>query len=120
MSSALVVVFHSTSGVASCTSWRKRSPAGPGGVASRHISVMRGLERIVRGEIVETVDAGASTASESAHLMLWTRRGRQFGELDVLSQCLAVTETMAHLDVLMLAGRLRRSEVDGVRHYVRA
>jgi glyoxylase-like metal-dependent hydrolase (beta-lactamase superfamily II) len=71
-------------------------------------------------QIDETVDAGASTASESAHLMLWTRRGRQFGELDVLSQCLAVTETMAHLDVLMLAGRLRRSEVDGVRHYVRA
>jgi hypothetical protein len=52
--------------------------------------------------------------------MLWTRRGRQFGELDVLSQCLAVTETMAHLDVLMLAGRLRRSEVDGTWHYVRA
>jgi glyoxylase-like metal-dependent hydrolase (beta-lactamase superfamily II) len=71
-------------------------------------------------QIDETVDRGASTASESAHLMLWTRRGRQFGELDVLSQCLAVTETMAHLDVLMLAGRLRRSEVDGVRHYTRA
>jgi glyoxylase-like metal-dependent hydrolase (beta-lactamase superfamily II) len=71
-------------------------------------------------QIDETVDRGASTASESAHLMLWTRRGRQFGELDVLSQCLAVTETMAHLDVLMLAGRLRRSEVDGVRHYRRA
>src|SRR5579875_1389957 len=71
-------------------------------------------------QIDATVDRGAATASESAHLMLWTRRGRQFGELDVLSQCLAVTETMAHLDVLMLAGRLRRSEVDGVRHYVRA
>jgi glyoxylase-like metal-dependent hydrolase (beta-lactamase superfamily II) len=71
-------------------------------------------------QIDETVDRGASTASESAHLMLWTRRGRQFGELDVLSQCLAVTETMAHLDVLMLAGRLRRSEVDGTWHYVRA
>jgi hypothetical protein len=27
---------------------------------------------------------------------------------------------MAHLDVLALAGRLRRTEVDGVRHYVRA
>ncbi|HEY2523132.1 MAG TPA: MBL fold metallo-hydrolase [Streptosporangiaceae bacterium] len=71
-------------------------------------------------QIDETVDRGASTAAESAHRMLWTRRGRQFGELDLLSQCLAVTETMAHLDVLMLAGRLRRSEVDGVRHYRRA
>jgi glyoxylase-like metal-dependent hydrolase (beta-lactamase superfamily II) len=71
-------------------------------------------------QIDETIDAGASTASESAHRLLWTRRGRQFGELDLLSQCLAVTETMAHLDVLMLAGRLRRSEVDGTWHYLRA
>ena len=71
-------------------------------------------------QIDETIDAGASTASESAHRMLWTRRGRQFGELDLLSQCLAVTETMAHLDVLMLAGRLRRSDVDGTWHYLRA
>jgi glyoxylase-like metal-dependent hydrolase (beta-lactamase superfamily II) len=71
-------------------------------------------------QIDETVDAGATTASESAHRLLWTRRGRRFGELDVLSRCLAVTETMAHLDVLMLAGRLRRTETDGVRHYTRA
>jgi glyoxylase-like metal-dependent hydrolase (beta-lactamase superfamily II) len=70
-------------------------------------------------QIDETVDAGASTASESAHRLLWTRRGRRFDELDLLSQCLAVTETMAHLDVLMLAGRLRRSSVDGVWHYAR-
>jgi glyoxylase-like metal-dependent hydrolase (beta-lactamase superfamily II) len=71
-------------------------------------------------QIDETVDAGASTASESAHRMLWTRRGRSFGELDLLSQCLAVTETMAHLDVLALTGRLSRTEVDGVRHYARS
>ena len=71
-------------------------------------------------QIDETIDAGASTASESAHRMLWTRRGRSFGELDLLSQCLAVTETMAHLDVLALSGRLTRTEVDGTWHYVRA
>jgi glyoxylase-like metal-dependent hydrolase (beta-lactamase superfamily II) len=71
-------------------------------------------------QIDETVDAGASTASESARRLLWTRRGRHFDELDLLSQCLAVTETMAHLDVLALAGRLHRSDVDGVRHYTRA
>jgi glyoxylase-like metal-dependent hydrolase (beta-lactamase superfamily II) len=71
-------------------------------------------------QIDETIDRGADTAAESAHLMLWTRRGRQFGELDLLSQCLAVTETMAHLDVLTLSGRLRRTEVDGTWHYTRA
>ncbi len=70
-------------------------------------------------QIDETVDAGAATAGESARRLLWTRRGRTFGELDLLSRCLAVTETMAHLDVLALVGRLSRSEVDGVAHYTR-
>jgi glyoxylase-like metal-dependent hydrolase (beta-lactamase superfamily II) len=70
-------------------------------------------------QIDETVDAGAATAGESARRLLWTRWGRTFGELDLLSRCLAVTETLAHLDVLMLAGRLSRSEVDGVAHYTR-
>ena len=71
-------------------------------------------------QIDETVDAGAATAEESARRLLWTRRGRTFGELDLLSRCLAVTETMAHLDVLVLTGRLSRSEVDGVAHYTRS
>jgi len=70
-------------------------------------------------QIDETVDAGAATAGESARRLLWTRHGRTFGELDLLSRCLAVTETMAHLDVLVLTGRLSRSEVDGVAHYTR-
>ena len=70
-------------------------------------------------QIDETVDAGAATAEESARRLLWTRRGRTFNELDLLSRCLAVTETMAHLDVLVLAGRLSRSEVDGVALYTR-
>jgi hypothetical protein len=47
----------------------------------------------------------------------WTRRGRAFDELDLLSRCLAVTETAAHLDVLAGTGRLDRTEHDGVRYY---
>jgi glyoxylase-like metal-dependent hydrolase (beta-lactamase superfamily II) len=70
--------------------------------------------------IDETIDAGADTAGSAARRMLWTRRGRRFDELDLLSRCLAVTETMAHLDVLVLAGRLRVTDVDGVHHYTRA
>ena len=70
-------------------------------------------------QIDETIDAGADTAAEAARRMLWTRRGRRFDELDLFSRCLAVTETMAHLDVLVLAGRLRETVVDGVRHYTR-
>lgn len=71
-------------------------------------------------QIDETIDAGAETAADAARRLLWTRRGRRFDELDLLSRSLAVTETMAHLDVLALAGRLRQTDVDGVRHYARA
>jgi glyoxylase-like metal-dependent hydrolase (beta-lactamase superfamily II) len=71
-------------------------------------------------QIDETIDAGADTAAGAARRLLWTRRGRRFDELDLISRCLAVTETMAHLDVLVLAGRLRQTDVDGVRHYTRA
>ncbi len=59
------------------------------------------------------------TASEAARRLLWTRRGRTFTELDLLSRFLAVTETMAHLDVLVHAGRLSRTEADGVAYYTR-
>ena len=69
--------------------------------------------------IDETIGAGAHTASEAARRMLWTRRGRAFTELDLLGRCLAVTETMAHLDVLVHAGRLSRTEVDGIASYTR-
>jgi glyoxylase-like metal-dependent hydrolase (beta-lactamase superfamily II) len=71
-------------------------------------------------QIDELIDGGADTAAGAARRMLWTRRGRRFEELDLISRCLAVTETMAHLDVLVLAGRLRRTDVDGVRHFARA
>jgi glyoxylase-like metal-dependent hydrolase (beta-lactamase superfamily II) len=71
-------------------------------------------------QIDETIDAGADTAASAARRMLWTRRGRRFDELDLFSRSLAVTETMAHLDVLVLAGRLRVTDVDGVHHYTRA
>ncbi|MFR9807238.1 MBL fold metallo-hydrolase [Pseudonocardia sp. RS010] len=65
----------------------------------------------------DLVEAGASTSDEVARRLLWTRGRRRFEELDLLSQCLAVTETMAHLDLLAVGGRLRRSDVDGVSHY---
>jgi glyoxylase-like metal-dependent hydrolase (beta-lactamase superfamily II) len=71
-------------------------------------------------QIEETIDAGAGTAADAARRLLWTRRGRRFDELDLFSRCLAVTETLAHLDVLVVAGRLRRTGADGVCHYAGA
>jgi glyoxylase-like metal-dependent hydrolase (beta-lactamase superfamily II) len=69
------------------------------------------------GLIGDLVDKGASTAYEAATRMTWTRRERTLSELDPFNEMLAVLETMSHLDVLMLQGRLSRTDVDGVHHY---
>lgn len=68
-------------------------------------------------ESAKAVEQGADTAADAARLLRWTRRRRRFDELDRLNQMLAVTETMAHLDVLVLRGWLTVSVVDGVAHY---
>jgi hypothetical protein len=70
--------------------------------------------------IEELVDRQAGTAAEVAVRLRWTRRERRFDELDLFNRCLAVSETLAHLDVLAVAGRLRRSDLDGTSHYARA
>lgn len=68
-------------------------------------------------ETQATVEKGAGTAFESARMLPWTRRARAFGELDAFNQMLAVSETSAHLDVLVQQGRLRGSVEDGVTRY---
>jgi len=68
-------------------------------------------------EIESLIHGGAGTAYEAASRMTWTRRERTLSELDPFNEMLAVLETMSHLDVLVLQGRLRRSDVDGSRHY---
>ncbi len=67
--------------------------------------------------IEELADRQAGTAAEVARRLRWTRRGRRFDELDLFNRCLAVSETLAHLDVLAVAGRLRRTDTDGISHY---
>jgi glyoxylase-like metal-dependent hydrolase (beta-lactamase superfamily II) len=69
------------------------------------------------GEIEALITRGAATAFEAASMMTWTRRQRSLSELDIFNEMLAVLETMSHLDVLALQGRLRRTEIDGSRHY---
>ena len=65
----------------------------------------------------DAIVAGATTAYEAAQRLGWTRRQRKLAELDPFNQTLAVTETMAHLDLLVYQGRLRVSTVDAVKHY---
>ena len=63
------------------------------------------------------VDAGATSAFEVAGVLPWTRRLRTLEELDLFNQMLAVTETMAHLDLLVAQGRAAVARDGGVDHF---
>jgi hypothetical protein len=63
------------------------------------------------------VQLGAGTAFEVAGAMRWTRRERTLDDLDQFNQMLAILETGAHLDVLVLQGELTVNEAAGVRTY---
>ena len=65
-------------------------------------------------EVEEAVVHGATTAADVALRLRWTRRRYCLGDLDVFNRMLAVSETVAHLDLLVAQGRLR-SEVSAKR-----
>ncbi|MBO0771844.1 MAG: MBL fold metallo-hydrolase, partial [Actinobacteria bacterium] len=58
------------------------------------------------------VGGGPATAYQVATRLRWTRRERKLDELDPFNQMLAVTETRAHLELLVAQGRLA-AEQDG-------
>jgi glyoxylase-like metal-dependent hydrolase (beta-lactamase superfamily II) len=68
-------------------------------------------------EVEAAVRRGATTAYDVARQLRWTRRGRSLDELDVFNQMLAIGETGAHLELLVVQGRLHAADDDGVRHY---
>ena len=63
-------------------------------------------------ETEAAVAAGAATAFEVAKGIRWTRRARKLEELDVFNQMLAISETTAHLMLLVAQGRVTRA-LDG-------
>lgn len=72
----------------------------------------------IRLEAAERAVAHASaTALEVAEALKWTRRGRELADLDVFNQMLAVLEAAAHLDVLVIQGRLRSTVRDSITEY---
>jgi glyoxylase-like metal-dependent hydrolase (beta-lactamase superfamily II) len=54
--------------------------------------------------------SGAGLTLDVARILRWTRRGRAFDELGLFDRMLAVLETAAHLDVLVLRGEAVRDE----------
>lgn len=65
------------------------------------------------------VGGGPRSAYEVARLLPWTRRERDFADLDTHNQLLAVSETAAHLDVLVREGALDALSDDGTRVYTK-
>jgi glyoxylase-like metal-dependent hydrolase (beta-lactamase superfamily II) len=63
-------------------------------------------------QIESAVAEGAQTVFEVAGLVPWTRRQRKLHELDLFNQMLAVSETGAHLALLVAQHRLSRT-LDG-------
>jgi glyoxylase-like metal-dependent hydrolase (beta-lactamase superfamily II) len=68
-------------------------------------------------DVAAAVAVGASTGAEVAARLRWTGRGRALDTLDPVNRVLAVLETVAHLDLLEVRGRLRAETVDGVRRF---
>ena len=61
--------------------------------------------------------AGAGVALDAARRLRWTSRGRAYDELDPFDRMLAVLETAAHLDVLVLRGEAVRDDAGDVITY---
>ncbi|MET7791464.1 MBL fold metallo-hydrolase [Streptomyces sp. NPDC005248] len=70
-------------------------------------------------QILTALGESTLDAHSVARRLGWTRREVPFGELNAFNQMLAVNETDAHLDVLVLRGRATVAFVDGVNQYTR-
>ena len=60
-------------------------------------------------ETLSAVRAGHATPYEVAKAIKWTRRHREFADLDLFAQVQAVNETAAHLEVLAVRGQVTHS-----------
>ena len=66
----------------------------------------------------EAASGDPVTAYQAAQAIPWTRRQRKLADLEPMNQLLAIGETAAHLEVLVLRGQLtRQTTADGVDTY---
>jgi glyoxylase-like metal-dependent hydrolase (beta-lactamase superfamily II) len=73
-------------------------------------------QRLDATETAITANAGSSL--DAAQQLTWTRRETALQDLDLFNQSLAIAETKAHLDVLVLQGRATLTTgTDGVDFY---
>ena len=90
-------------------------PSGGSSHARAHELIAHHEKRLT--DTLAALVAGAGLAPEVARILRWTRRGRSFTELGLFDQMLAVLETAAHLDVLVLRGDAARDDASGTVTY---
>ena len=90
-------------------------PAGGSTHARAHALIAHHEQRLAdtRAALV----AGAGLAPDVARILRWTSRARDFSELGLFDRMLAVLETAAHLDVLVLRGEVTRDDEGDVISY---
>lgn len=66
---------------------------------------------------IASVRGGATSAYAVAHDIPWTRRNRRYDELDLGNKLLALTETVAHLELLAVQGTVLADDDGEVRRY---
>jgi glyoxylase-like metal-dependent hydrolase (beta-lactamase superfamily II) len=66
---------------------------------------------------IESLRRGRTTAYEVAHDLPWTRRERRYEELDLGNRLLALTETVAHLELLAVQGTATAEDRGDLRLY---
>ena len=88
-------------------------------VESMHLRIDELLEhhRVRLSHTFEAVAQGCSSVYDVARKLKWTGRGRDFFELDLFNQVLAVFETKYHLDLLGFQGLLEASNQNDVVQY---
>lgn len=69
-------------------------------------------------QIVEAVRGGARSIYEVARCIPWTPKKTPFFDLDPINQFLALQETAAHLEHLVVGNRLQRVSGEGPTQYV--
>jgi glyoxylase-like metal-dependent hydrolase (beta-lactamase superfamily II) len=87
------------------------------GSAHARIDELLDHHRTRLDDVHAAVAAGASSAADVAARLGWTSRGRSLDSLDPVNQVLAILETIAHLDLLLVRDRLTVEVADGVRHF---
>ncbi len=90
-----------------------------GSVHARVDELLRHHESRLR-QAYDAVGERAVHALDVAYRLTWTRRHRSFAELDGFNQMLAVAETAAHLDLLVVRGRLTATDQNGTVVYATA